>query len=569
MRDRKFSQENIHNETSLKDTYKVIIVDDKACEDDNCEAVIEEMNFATFSLEPITVYSADEAKHSVHTHKNVALVMIKMTACNNHQSGLDLIHHIRNEMKNKRISFIQIVRDKSEFPSISLIEEYNISDCKTKEELTSEALFMTVRNCVKQYEQLARLEDVYKNTYKQMTTNSLTHLPNRIKLNQDFAEDRRSKTLVLIDIIGFSVINETSGYAVGDFVLAELGGFLAYMYSDDFRIYHLDNDLFALVSTDDHLDTLVETVETIKDDISKLHLVTDNFNKTIDTTIGVAYKTENDIMRKAELALKEARNAGKNQIKYFSNDLKIIKTINETNHWSPIVKEGLKNGNILAYYQPIFNLQTNEIEKYELLVRLKHKGIVYAPIYFLEAAEYSGQLYDIFKFMFIKGCEKAAQTGMKFSINISDAEFLKEDLLDFIKSTLQAFRVDASLLSLELLENHAISHEKKIKEMINKIHELGIGIVIDDFGVHCSNFGQIEGLPVDVIKVDGSFIKNLATCVNSQIVVKTIKTFTREKNMKLIAEFVSSQEVYDIVKELGVDYAQGYYLGEPALELVQ
>lgn len=93
---------------------------------------------------------------------------------------------------------------------------------------------------------------------------------------------------------------------------------------------------------------------------------------------------------------------------------------------------------------------------------------------------------------------------------------------------------------------------------------MGVEFVIDDFGVQCSNFSQTEFLPVTTLKIDGSFIKNLHECVNSQIVVKTIQTFAQQKGLKLIAEFVCSKEVYDKIKEFGIEYAQGYYLGEPA-----
>ncbi len=213
------------------------------------------------------------------------------------------------------------------------------------------------------------------------------------------------------------------------------------------------------------------------------------------------------------------------------------------------------------------DLKTDEIAKYELLVRLKHEEKIYSPIHFLDAAEFSGQLYNIFKFMFAKGCEQAAKTGMRFSVNIGDSEFLNEDILDFIRGSLKEHNVNAKLLSLEVLENNAISHDGRIKDVILQIHELGIEIIIDDFGINCSNFGQIESLPVDILKIDGSFIKNLPKSENSKVIVKTIKTFANEKNIKLVAEFVCDKEVYDIVKELDIDYAQGYYLHEPSPEI--
>ena len=395
-----------------------------------------------------------------------------------------------------------------------------------------------------------------------MTTDPLTQLPNRVKLIEDFS-NQSNQTLILIDIVGFSIINDTNGYAVGDFVLKELGGFLSSMYSNQFRVYHLNNILFALVTTDEDIENLFQTVDAIKEDISTLHMVTDNFNKTIETTIGVAYQTEDDVMRKAELARKEARNTGKNQIKYYSNDLKVIQQISDTNRWAPIIKHALENNDMLAFAQPIYNIKDNSIDKYELLVRLKYEDTIYTPIHFLKAAGNSGYLYNIFKFMFNEGCRHAASTGNRYSINISDCEFHNAGLLQYIKSTIEQHNVDPTLLALEILEYNAITQSDEIRDTVMKIHELGVEFIVDDFGVQCSNFAQTQFLPITTLKIDGSFIKNIHESTDSQIIVKTIQTFAKEKGLKLVAEFVCDEIVYNKVKELGIEFAQGYYFAEP------
>jgi EAL domain-containing protein (putative c-di-GMP-specific phosphodiesterase class I) len=166
--------------------------------------------------------------------------------------------------------------------------------------------------------------------------------------------------------------------------------------------------------------------------------------------------------------------------------------------------------------------------------------------------------------MFEQGCILAAKTGHRFSINVSDCELSNEGLFDFINTTMEKYAVDPRLLSLEILEYNAISHSVDIKEMLIKIHLLGIDLIVDDFGVQCSNFGQIEHLPISTLKIDGSFIQNIDESVNSQIVVKTIQTFAHEKGLKLIAEFVCNEKVFEKVKELGIEYIQGYYLSQPA-----
>ena len=540
--------------------HKILIVDDDQSIHDITNIAIKGMEFSDFELQILSAHSAKEAKEILLHESDIALALVDVVM-ETPEAGLDLVNYIRNDLENNLIRLIIRTGQANDFPQMQVIQHYDINDFKEKTELTVERMYTTIRSSIKQYEQLLELRNKYEETYTQMTTNSLTMLPNRIKLVEDFSH-YTDRTLILIDIVGFSAINDTNGYDVGDFVLKELGGFLSSMYGGRFGVYHLNNDLFALV-TKTEVEDIVDTVEMIKNDISKLHLVTDNFNKTLETRIGVAYQTDDDVMRKAELALKEARNTGRNQIKYYSNDLKVIHQIRDTNKWAPIISNALKNDGLIAYAQPIYEVEGERIDKYELLVRLKYEDTVYSPIHFLDAAKNSGYLYNIFEFMFEEGCRMAALTGNKYSVNIGDCEFQNVDLVGFMDSCIKKYDVNASLLSLEILEYNAITHSDDIKESIEAITDLGIEFIIDDFGVQCSNFAQAQFLPISTLKIDGSFIKNIHQSVDSQIIVKTIQTFAKEKGLKLIAEFVCDEKVYNKVKEMGICYVQGYHLGEP------
>lgn len=559
---KKSNQESPEN----RKVYKILIVDDDRSVHEITNIALKGMTFSDFQIEIISVYSGKEAQELLHKQSNIALALIDVVM-ETPEAGLELVNFIRNTLQNKLMRLIIRTGQANDFPQMHVIQHYDINDFKEKTELTLERLYTTVRSSIKQFEQLHELQNKYDETYAQMTTNSLTMLPNRIKLLEDFSH-QSNQTLILIDIIGFSIINDTYGYDVGDFVLKELGAFLFSMYSQNFRVYHLNNDLFALVTTEEDMHSLVQTVANIKEDISKLNLITNNFNNTIETTIGVAYQTQEDVIRKAELALKEARNSGRNQIKYYSDDLKIIQQRSNTNHWTPIIKEALENNRLIAYAQPIYNLHDNTIIKYELLVRLEHEDVIYTPYHFLEAAQNSGYLYNIFKFMFREACRLVKERGERYSVNIGDCEFHQYDLVDFIKSTIEEFAIDPSYICVEILEYNAISHSDDIKETIEKIHKLGIEFVIDDFGVQCSNFAQTTFIPVSTLKIDGSFIQNLDDSFESQVVVKTIQTFAQGMNLEIIAEFVCDEKVYNKVKELGINYGQGYYLGEPKSCLV-
>ena len=136
-------------------------------------------------------------------------------------------------------------------------------------------------------------------------------------------------------------------------------------------------------------------------------------------------------------------------------------------------------------------------------------------------------------------------------------------MLEFIQRTINYYSVDPKLLSLEVLESHAITQSEEMQDLILTIDKIGLELIVDDFGVQCSNFAQTEFLPITTLKIDGSFIENIHESKDSKIIVKTIQTFAREKGLKLIAEFVCNQNVYDEIRKLGIEYAQGYYLAEP------
>ena len=561
----KLAKSQVTQSRAEEKQFKILIVDDEQSVHDVTTAAVNSMDFLNYNIEVLHALSAQEAIEILDKHSDIAMALIDVVM-ETPEAGLELIDHIRNEQKNLKIRLIVRTGQANNFSQMDIVKRYDINDFKEKTELTIERLYTTIRSSVKQYEQIIELAHKYEDTYKQLTTNSLTKLPNRLKLLENFSKES-DKTLVLIDIVGFSVINETNGFEVGDYILKEFGAFLYSMYNDDFDVYHLHSDIFGLVPKVKNVVGLEEYLQKIKEDISKVHFITNNFNKTIDTTIGVAYKSNNDVIKKAELALKEARNNGRNKIQFYNTDLKIIKHIEQVSYWAPIIKEAIETGDLLAYKQPIYDTKTGEIYKYELLVRLRHEDKIYTPYHFLEAATASGQLFQIFKFMFEEGCRLASQTGKKLSINVGDGDLNEPEIVPFIQSMIEKCNVDTSLLTLELLEYRSIKENQK--DAILKIYELGIGFAVDDFGVQCSNFAQIENIPISIIKIDGSFIKEINISVNSLIIAKTIVAFAKETNIKVVAEFVCNEEVYNVVKELGIDYVQGFYLAEPTLELVE
>ena len=556
----KFSKQQDPIVSSTKEVYKILLIDDDELVHNVSHSVINNMTFKHFDIELISAYSAKEAKEYLQDNDDVALAFVDVVM-ETPDAGLQLVKAIRDELDNQLIRLVIRTGQPNDAPQMNVVDEYDIDNYKEKTELTAQKLYTTIRTSIRSYIQLLELQKKYEDTYEQMTTNHLTSLPNRVKLQEDLTEND-SKVLVLIDIIGFSHINETNGFETGDKVLKGLADFLHQTYAEHYNVYHLEADLFALLLPLSSQDQLEEVISMIKKDIAQLRIITEDFDHFIDTTIGVAYQGEKNIIQKAVLALNDAKNSGRNQITYYSNDLKIIKQIQETHHWGSILKKAIENNDVVAYYQAICDTLTQKVVRYEMLVRLKYNGKIHTPHKFLDAAQNSGQLFNIFKFMFSTACQKINQRKVRLSINIGDIELSHPDLMIFINKELSQYTIDTSQISLEVLEYNSISQHPYIKERINALHKLGFDITIDDFGTRCSNFSQIENLPVTTLKIDGQYIKDIHTNENSLIVVETIQKYAKAKGLRLVAEFVHSKEVYETVKKMGIDYVQGDYLHE-------
>ena len=168
----------------------------------------------------------------------------------------------------------------------------------------------------------------------------------------------------------------------------------------------------------------------------------------------------------------------------------------------------------------------------------------------------------------IKKCfQKFSGTGLNFSINLDFSDILNEKTKSFLFKKMQEYAI-SSQLTIEILETQEYESDQRVKEFIDDVYVNGAVIAIDDFGSGYANFEYLSIIKSDVIKIDGSLIKNIDKNKNARLIVETIVNFVKKLNKKTVAEFVHNKEVYSIVNELGIDYIQGYYMGEPKAELL-
>ncbi len=562
-----FAPEDNDNKNENRDTYKILIVDDDKEVHSFTKLALKGFIYKNRTITFISAYSAQEAKEYLDNIDDIAVMLLDVVMESN-SAGLEVVEYTRRVLVNDMVRIIIRTGQAGEAPERYVIDNYDINDYKEKTELTTDKLYITIRTALSQYSQLEDILKKKNELYNLLITDKLTSLPNRVKLNYDL-DTQEPKTLMLIDIDGFSLLNDAYGFELGDEVLLHLVDIITPAIKRNMQLYHLEADLYAILIEQDIKEDISDEVNTIKSLLDNSPLEANKLMLHISVTIGVVHFEVGNIIQKAEIALRQARRVSKNRVEYYSNSLDMIHVIEENSSWTFRIAKALEKDKLLTYFQPIIECSSGKIVKYETLVRLEHEGTVYAPFYFLKTARYAGYLNKITRRVFDKACAKFADNDLRFSINITDHDLTEDKFISYIEETRQKYNIESSRIIFEILEETSVSNNVRAIENLKKISELGYALSIDDFGTECSNFAQLGNNSYESIKIDGKFIKDIDSNKQSRIITESILFFTSKVGFDTVAEFVHSKEIYDIVKSLGITYAQGYYLGEPKPELIE
>ena len=393
-------------------------------------------------------------------------------------------------------------------------------------------------------------------------TDPLTSLPNRNKLIRDIAKGM-IRSILVIDVDSFSEIVNFYGTQLADELLIQIGMRLARLCLIDHHchdLYRLGGDLFAVSMTDDKVLQLADTIQnSIKTSPFKIF---DDYEINLFVTIGAASGGDN-LLYNAETALKEAKYR-KEDFRFYDNTNNLAKQYENNVLWTKKILKAIANNSILPHFQPIVNLQSGRIEKYESLIRLVDEdGTVHTPAHFLDVARRSKLYPQLTCIMVQKTFETFKNRPVQFSINISSEDITNDMVVKEICNNLSVFPYKENVV-FELLESDGIKNYDAVIAFIDHVKSHGCKIALDDFGSGYSNFSHILKLNVDYIKIDGSLIRDIHHDTHAKTVVETIINFSKKLGFQTIAEFVHNQEVLDTVAELGVDFVQGYHCGKPA-----
>ena len=394
----------------------------------------------------------------------------------------------------------------------------------------------------------------------------LTGCLSRQKLDEVLSKNDFS-ALLLINIDNLDSVNSTYGYAIGDKVLQLFVQFLYTVLPTDTSLFRISGDEFAvIISKNSFLDKelfAAKIIASLQD--HKFHI--EEFIIPLSCTIGITdnnEETSEDPLVKAHAAMKEIRYYGTNKFLTYSSNSQFIKNQKNNLEWIFKVKNAIAKDAIVPYFQPIIDNHTQQIVKYECLARMIDDSKVIAPYYFIEPARLAGLLPKLTEIMFSKSFQYFSDKTFAFSLNITEEDLKEQYLPQFLQSLSEKYNISPNRVTLEILENISAYESDAAIEQLLQLKAQGYKIALDDFGSEKSNFLRLQKLNVDYIKIDGSFIKNIDTNPNNLNICKTIVHLGQSLQCEIIAEFVHSQEVYEIVKEIGIQYSQGYHFGIPS-----
>lgn len=405
------------------------------------------------------------------------------------------------------------------------------------------------------------LSDLRRSQEKSMKLayyDQLTGLPNRQKIVSDM-EKKNPTACVIYNLDDFKEINDFFGIETGDIILNQIGEWFSKM---NFSPYRIGGDEFAVLVYDNvtwsDLRHRVTALMSLFEE--KVFIVEDeaiNIRMTVGAAIG-----QDKLLTRANIALNRAKE-NKIPIALYEEHENVEETYRANMRMSAAIRTALDKEQIVCYYQPIVNMISGKIDKYETLVRMvdTNENII-LPLEFLSIAKKTKLYPQITLEVVSQACALFSARKEQFSINLSDSDirdpYTVKEIINIITKTGTASRI-----VFEILESEGIANYEEVVLFITQVKELGAKIAIDDFGTGYSNFENILKLNVDYIKIDGSLIRGITDNTRHHIIVETIVNFAHKIGAETIAEFVSDKKIYDMVKELGVDYSQGYYTGKP------
>ena len=526
-------------------------------------------------LKNITIlYAEDEKDLREVTHQILKGFTKKQYVAQDGAEGLELFKQHENEIDliitDVNMPILNGLEMVKEIKKINMNIPIIVATAFSNKEYLLEAIDIGVDKYVLKPIDVAKLLQVMSQSLlyhelKDLYIDKLTNLPNRNRLKKDL-ETNNIDLMALLDIDEFSTINDLFGEKNGDIILSEMANTIKKHFNNEhFTIYRMEADKFAIVSKDNNKDVneFYDLCKTFADKIEKDSLFINEDEIDINVTIGIAQGDGQRAFKYSQRVINYARNKMQ-RILIYNESFNIQESFEENIKWVKQVKVGFRENLFKAYFQPIVNSFTKEIFKYEALIRYVTKdGQEISPINFLNVARRTKLYPNIIKIVINDSFQLIKEKNKRVSVNISFDDIANKETTAFIYNILEENREYSHLLEFEILESEEISDFDEVTKFISNVRKFDCSVGVDDFGAGYSNFNLLTLLDIDFVKIDGSLIENINTSKDLEIIVTTIANFSKEFGVKTVAEFVSNEAIYNKIKELKIDYCQGYYFERP------
>lgn len=384
---------------------------------------------------------------------------------------------------------------------------------------------------------------------------------------------QHTSALLFFDLDNFKDINDIHGHHSGDEILKKVSRALRKCARESDIIARLGGDEFAVILKESNAGDAMVSADRF---CQAVNAVTENINGRVlhvSASIGVALypdhgSTLKTLLANADIAMYQAKEAGRNRCSLYAESNGGHKETETRVFWNQKIREIVEQRQVLVYYQPIFDIQKQCICHYEALLRIPDGNKILAPAALIHAAERAKSIFELDMLIMeqvIKDLARLDEASLsaKFSVNVSGISFQQPSLVGRIRQLLALHRVDPQNIICEITETAAIQDVALTTQVMHELRQLGVHIALDDFGVGFSSIYYLKHFPFTQVKIDGSFIRNLHYDHDNQTLVKAIVDVAKAFGLKTVAEFVENAEILQLLKDIQVDFAQGYYISHP------
>jgi diguanylate cyclase (GGDEF)-like protein len=408
----------------------------------------------------------------------------------------------------------------------------------------------------------------------------LTGLPNRLLLNERMAHSialaarqARQLAVLFLDLATFKLVNDSLGHAVGDKLLESMARrLIAHTRSTD-TVARQGGDEFIIITVDEaSVASIALTARKILADIARPHLVAGH-HLHVTASIGISVYPQDGrdaetLVGNADAAMYYAKKAGRGKLQFFNRDMN--RRALERQMIEGRLRHAKDRGELVLHFQPKIDLRCGAIAGAEALLRWRLSGNrLMLPDRFVRIAEECGWIEAIGHWVLREACGKARQwqdAGLDpgtIAVNVSACEFRAPGFLEGVRDVLGETGLDPARLELELTEGVLMRNAESSFAILRDLKDLGVQLVVDDFGTGYSSLSYLKNFPIDVLKIDQSFVRDLVSPQDKGIIVKAVIGMSRSLNLKVVAEGVETQEQCQFLRELKCDEGQGFYFSRP------